>query len=1019
MSWLLAGLLGLAPVMAHGAPAAAIKRIEPAVVTVGKPHQVTITHAALGENGQVFFQPGGPYVQQRLVLEGQAAGLAVAGETAYAVGGFDGIEILHLSAENSLQRLGRISSGRSYHTIRTQDGKAYALATQRLDIFSLADKTRLRLNGSLDDLNAARDIAISGTRGVLLSDGNRLTLLALDSPAGPRILGTFTPAQRIQSMQIAQGILYLAAGEEGLLAMDLRPPQRGKIIGRYRTTGPARDVSISGHVALVANGPFGITLLDISDPAHITWLGSHQQLGKVRRVGILDQERAYAINEGRDVLLIDIGNPALPSLISAAPRSGALNARRLSDDTLLLTTANGLGVLDIQALPPQISNEGLDSGQGVNYGGERKLMIQDGIAYVADWFSGIHLYDISDGQRPRLLSSFHTQGSPKGVVVRDGVAYVADDDHGLQIIDVSDPRRPRQLSSLLTSGLAYTPVLAGDLLYLASHRGGFQVVDVSEPAAPVLVADVDTPGKSWSIQVRGDYAYVADDDPGLLIYDIRDPASPRLVARFDPGGAAEDVLLDGNTVYVAFFDQGVYALDISDPANPRELSHVPTPGNARGLELDGDHLYVADWLGGIQVLDVSQPRAAAIVGSFDTAGASWGLRIHDGFAYVADWWGGFIVLDVRDPRHPRLAGSYHHNDTVRQVATRGMYAYVAKGRDGLQVFDINNALNPTWVTGVATGPVHDIVITGHYAVTCGGAGHITIVDIADPFRPRIKDSLTLDHDCDRLRSADGSAYVASLEGAITRLDPATEKTSTAHGAIPALNDLWVDDGPVTVLGRDGEIRIYQGWPLTAPQATFRLTRKGATHVRAACDLIAVHQAGQGITLLSHHGGNIASTEFIPLTTPLGDLRLQCGRLYATTGDDTIHEFILTSKRGWHIKTRYQALNPVTRLHVRGNTLYGAGMRHIIAFATLPDVALANSSATSTQAGLPADMPNGAYDVVLMKESGDGAPPFIAHNGLTIEMPAFGKPSFTMEDLKRIMKQRQTEKKDSPPAPLAE
>ncbi len=92
--------------------------------------------------------------------------------------------------------------------------------------------------------------------------------------------------------------------------------------------------------------------------------------------------------------------------------------------------------------------------EGVNLGGSRKVFVKNNIAYVADWFSGLHLYDIADPHLPKLISSFHTPGSPKGILVSGNYAFVGDDDYGLQIIDVKDPQNPRLVSSRLMRGLA-------------------------------------------------------------------------------------------------------------------------------------------------------------------------------------------------------------------------------------------------------------------------------------------------------------------------------------------------------------------------------------------------------------------------------------------------------------------------------------------------------------------------------------------------------------------------------------
>ena len=75
----------------------------------------------------------------------------------------------------------------------------------------------------------------------------------------------------------------------------------------------------------------------------------------------------------------------------------------------------------------------------VKGGYARKLFINDHYLYLADWYSGLHIYDIAYPYKPVHLTNIHTPGSPKGIYVRDNIAYVGDDDHGLQIIDVSNP----------------------------------------------------------------------------------------------------------------------------------------------------------------------------------------------------------------------------------------------------------------------------------------------------------------------------------------------------------------------------------------------------------------------------------------------------------------------------------------------------------------------------------------------------------------------------------------------------
>jgi len=995
-------------------PLAAITSIDPHVITAGKPQNITISHDAITENSQLYFRSGGPFLQYQISLQNRPADLAIYGGHAYVVGDFSGIEVFRLPTTGSAQIEGRIETKLHYQKIRILNQRAYLLAPGRIDIFAIGNPENPTLVGfaTIPGGNI-RDFSIAEDSGVLLTENNQLILLDMRPANSPRVLKTITLPYQALSLKISQGILYVAGGEQGLFAMDISHPEQVAAIGHYQTSGPALDLSIKNHLALLATAENGMTILDVTDPTHIKWVGSHQQLGDVRRIQSLDNERASVVNTNHDLLLLDTSNPAMPSLISGTSQSQAVIASDHYKDTLLLATPDALLQMNIQAIPPQISNEGLDFGQGVNYGGERKLTIHNNIAYVADWFSGIHLYDIREPQRPKLLSSFHTQGSPKGIVVRDGTAFVADDDHGLQIIDVHDPENPRQLSSLLTSGLAYTPVLAGELLYLASHRGGFQIINIKDVSNPILIADVDTPGKSWSIQVQGNYAYVADDESGLLIFDISNPATPQVIAQFNPGGAAEDILIDGDIAYVAFFDQGLYILDISDPTQPRTLRHVSTPGNARGLELDDHYLYVADWLSGIQILDVAQPDSASIIGSYDTEGASWGLRIQNGFAFVADWWGGFVVLDISDPSRPRMAGSYHHNDTVKQISTQGVYAYIAKGRDGLQVFDINNPLNPTWVTGVNTGAAQRLVTSSRFAVVCGDERRVTVVDINNPFQPKPLNTIPIDHHCERLSAAGDQIYISDKRGNISMLDLAQNPFQISRfNRRQKLVDLWVDGNDIYLLMQDGEVQLFNNTLSHTPRTTFYLPKNAAVKfIRAANQLICIYQEGKGITLLSSRAGKIERTGFIPLAAPVSDIQLLDDKLYAVTHDNIIYAFIVEKTGQWQAKTTYQTLNNITRLQLNNNSLYLAGDQHITAINALPVIPLENISENKTLAVLPGNMPSGAYDVVLTQFSQDqnaAAQHNIFYNGLNIVMPTLGKPRFTMDDLKKIMQQRKAE-----------
>lgn len=804
---------------AHGyvvaAPATTIDSVSPHQITVGKQQEITLKVSGWQPGSQITISPGGPELKHTLHLEGDVNDMAVTADYLYAASNKHGLLIIDITHIHEPILVGHWDIGNKPTKIAlsgeqiflADEDYIYSIDIQRPEDPGLIAK--FPVNGPVTELLA------NGTHVYTLLNQKRV--LVLDAANGSlKKLATLKLKGKANHIYTDQDQLYVANNDDGLAAYDISDVSSLRQTGQYRTTGPGLDVVVNDGLAYVATGNNGLTILDVNDPAHIKWVGSHQQLGNATKV-IADNGHIFVADDESKLMLMDTDNPALPTIHSIYRVNGHLHGfsphSESGHNTVYAIMDDKLLAIDFTPTSPVLSNEGLDFGQGVNFGGERRIFIRDNIAYVADWFSGIHIYDISKPAMPKLLSSFHTKGSPKGIVVRGDYAYVADDDHGVHIINIKDPRIPVLVSSLLTPGLAYTPILDGDKLYLASHRGGFQIIDISDVNNPQLISSYDTPGKSWSIQVAKNIAYVADDDTGLLVFDVSSPAEPKLIGQFNPGGNAEDVVIDNDIAYVAFFDLGVYVLDIKDPSRPVQIGHVMTPGNGRGLELKNKLLYVADWLSGIQVVDVRKSTNPHIIGSYDTRGAAWGIRIKGHYAFVADWWGGFAVLDVSDPERPKFAGTYHTRGKVKQTQVKGDYIYAANGAGGLQIFDIKNPLNPTWVTGVdLDGDADGITIEGNRAYVDLDNQSTAVIDISNPFEAKQIDTITKDHISDTRTSTTpqitvhkGIEYVSG------------SKTITAIKLIPEPDVKLVDDNTIMLsLPDDLPTGVYD-IDITGPQ----------------------------------------------------------------------------------------------------------------------------------------------------------------------------------------------------------
>lgn len=940
----------------------------------------------------LYLQPGGPHVRYDLSLDVDARDIAGRGNHIFIAAGDDGLVVLTGQGREIPRQTARLALPGPVTMIRLHGDIAWLTGPAGMISVDITRPDHPRVISHYPTPSAPRDLALGEDRAWLLL-GREILTFDLSLPGTPIMIGRSGLRFDAHALAVRHGRAWLAAGDGGLITFDVRRPPphaAGMIAG-----GTITDVALADDRVHVAGGRSGITIVEGAGVDGMRWLGSFRSEAALDRL-LVDKGRALATSDQRHLYLLDVDNPEairIPALLSR----DCCDAWHLDGDSALTLNGSRLTAWDLAAKPPQISNEGLAFGQGVNLGGQRRVYIDRDIAHVADWFAGLHLYDLKDPTRPRLLASLPTEGSAKGVIVRDGIAWVADDDHGLLVVDVRDPTRPQALAQLALPGLAYTPVLDGDRLWLAVHDRGIVAIDIADPRAPTLLAHFDTPGKAWSLRVRDGIAWVADDDAGLLILDVSDVDNIRIIGTYDPGGRAEEVLVDGDIAYVAYFDAGIYILDISNPAEPRRLGNITTPGNPRGLDLQGDRLHVADWRAGVQIIDVADPQRPQLLGRHDTDGAAWGVRVHRDHAFVADWWGGISMLDLSDPKRPAGVGSYPPRAPVRAIATTGSYAFLAQDTAGLQVFDIDNALNPTWVTGVELDGARDVAIIDQQAFVLGRAG-IAVIDIADPFRARRSKRLWIDPGIRALRVAEDRLLLVGDSG-VSLLDPVDAGVRRLVSDEP-VSDAWYSEGHVFVASTTG-LRMFDADGNPAAELT---VDDGATvtHVRASADLIVIHVAGEGLRVLDRHTDEWRELARIALTDVVRDLGLDGDRLHVVTARPGVLTLDLADPAAWRVVGWHETIHDINRVTAHRDALYFAGTRQLLALESLPTARIERTGPDSVVIDAPAGLPPGDYDLATSRPAPPGA--IVRHRAISVQPLPFGGRQMSQDEFDGLLEQ---------------
>ncbi|MBI3774627.1 MAG: hypothetical protein HY273_03580 [Gammaproteobacteria bacterium] len=975
---------------AHAAPQ--ITAITPAQIPYGHAATVTVTVAEPAAGMQLALLPGSAYQSAAIALPQTTFVASLATRNQLLAASAHELVVVDVRHEppqvvtrKPLAAGARLFSASADFAVFVDTG----MLVHVIDLHTTAtlhELAPLQVTGTIRDLTLDQH-----TLYVLLETGQVLTADVTQPSAALHVLGKLSATT--ERIVVQAGVCYSTAPGDGLSiagcgTAGIKPR------AKFFTSGQIRDLRVAGQIAYLADGPMGLTLVDVADPAQPRLLGSNNKLGDVEHVA-LGAGRALVSTPRGDVLLVDITRPGLPLLISSFRTERAPAAIAWDDGDAWLATPQGAQRIDFHA-----EAAALISDEGVNLGGSRRGFINDNTLYVSDWFSGLHIYDITNPNDLRHLGNFHTPGSSKGVVVRDGIAFVGDDDHGVQIIDVSDPAKPMLLSNIPTPGLAYTMKLAGTLLYIADHRGGLHIADISDVRAPRVLGSYDTPGKAWAVEVRGQYAFVADDASGLLVLDVSDARQPRLIGQFAPGGAAEDVRLRDNYAFVTFFDQGLFVLDISDPAAPRAAGQIAIPGNARGIDLQGNYAYVAAWEAGLQIVDIGDVTQPRIAGYYDSDGSAWGVNVRGDYAYVLDWWGGVKSVDIRTAQAPRLAVRYHARAPVRDVVLAQRYALTAADSAGLQIYDINNPLNPIWATGVdlpaAATSVAYANDTGYVATAAG----IAVIDLHDPSSARLLHLVNMKHAVRTVRAAGSRVFVLDDTGKVYALD-ATHRYLTAVAS--EATDLWIDSKKLFIARGAHGFAVYALNADRPPHLTEDIdTASPVVGIRAQGDLIVAALLNQTLAVLTHHQSDFVLRALYPLSDACRDFHLIDHTLYISSAHDELQVIDLTNSTQPRLHARYPGTRQITRFAVRDNQVFFAGENKLSSVKLLPNVLFTRSTESTFTALVPANEPLGNYDLALMSANNSTN---TRHNALQVTLNTGKKPQLSAEQFQRLLEQQ--------------
>ncbi|MCE5237972.1 hypothetical protein LLH23_05720 [bacterium] len=603
------------------------------------------------------------------------------------------------------------------------------------------------------------DAALAGDKLYVIGP-QRLWVCSVSDPQHPRVLGSLDNLGNNRQIVVRGDRVFVTAREDGLFIIDASDAAAPRLISHYNTIELATGLEVSGSIVYVACRHYGVELVDVRDPAQPRHL-STVRTGEAQSCVVRGCMLYVGVWGTREVVICDVGNPRLPTVVSHAPLGGY---------------GDGLDVRGGHCF----------AATGHHHGTGRPSS-NDDPRYGAG--HGLEVLDVSDARQPKTVARvpfppfYRLRVDMWDAQLSGEFVYVGDNHGGLFVIEVKDPAHPR---------------------VVAHHR--LPYIEQRQDTAPIggfaIGQGVVYAAGLWTDLhvLEAPMARPVAPQPGLAVQIP--PATPPQRdgwSIYQPEGQVFAVTARDDYAFVACGVAGLHRVSLWPEL--KRLAVYPTEGFAVDAKQRGGLLYVAEGRGGLSIWRIGAGGELALQGRFTVPGRSVKqVVVPPGLALALIDVGAntLVILDVSDPAHPRevfhdqrLGLLYGYN--ITDGLFEGRYAACTWHVSGTHWFDLTGGPQPVFSGDVLPGPMHPtnglavmpdgvhglltephgqytiitrgdrrplgqlphhglaghrltgkpVVVGNTLYLTDRAEGHVTIVDLGEPKQPRLLDEFTI------------------------------------------------------------------------------------------------------------------------------------------------------------------------------------------------------------------------------------------------------------------------------------
>ncbi len=648
----------------------------------------------------------------------------------YVALGEGGIGIYALSDPAVPALVHRITDVGAIRAVDVDGARLFAASGHRLHVYDLSGPTQPVLADSYDPLHDARGLVLRGEWAYVADAAGGLKRYVFDSLTAVRF-------DRVVWQGEAYGVfddgryLYLAAGWDGVIALDAPDRDRLEARGRVVLPGLASAVVVDGaggaRRGLAALGAEGVAVIDWRD-INAPRLGAVLNLGgAVRAVAVRDAV-GFAAVEGVGLAILGLADVNAPTLLATVPMQGAPQSLALGG-TLVYAAAGDGGLYVVETIRPA---EAAIVGRLLPPRADQPFLhvaLEGKRAYISTG-DALLIADVDSGQTPQVLSTLSIPAT--AAAARAFIAYAVGP-RSLTTVNGGSSNAPEILHTYRAIDSICAVLSGGEYVWLAGQGDGAQAAFLGLSGLGAAEAWTAGYGEGCSLATgQGGLAWLAAGSDGLIA--LR-PGGASPVRPAALGGETIHVLADGRLLI-----GGGTGWGILDPAGQDgHWVRGEAPGRVAGLTGAGDSIFLALGEGGaVRYGPVDQGESFRLVahwlpGAAD--GSARGVTAEGQFVYVAeDGPGAGGALRVLTAESLQTVTTVPLPGRAQAVAQQDGLAYVDYGRDGrggLAVIDVRTPTAGLRAVGSAAFPATGLALTadGRIGYAVGGTA-LTVFDLS-------------------------------------------------------------------------------------------------------------------------------------------------------------------------------------------------------------------------------------------------------------------------------------------------